>query len=77
MSVDDRQVADAERLQNGDWRVLIGIADVDSFVPKNSAIDQYAAQQTTSIYTGISIFPMLPEQLSSGMCSLGASAEPA
>src|SRR5947209_17990286 len=44
------QIEVAERLQNGDWRVLIGIADVDSFVPKNSAIDQHAAQPATSIY---------------------------
>src|SRR5947209_17352143 len=64
------QIEFAERLPNGDSRVLIGIADVDTFVPKNSAIDQHAAQQTTSIYTGVSIFPMLPEQLSTDITSL-------
>src|SRR5712671_6461135 len=64
------QLEVAERLQNGDSRVRIAIADVDSFVAKNSAVDQHAAQQTTSVYTGVSIFPMLPEQLSTDITSL-------
>src|SRR3954465_15873951 len=64
------QLEVAERLQNGDSRVRIAIADIDSFVPKNSPVDQHAAQQTTSVYTGVSIFPMLPEQLSTDTTSL-------
>ena len=46
--------------------MLIGIADVDAFVPKNSPIDQHASKETTSVYTGVRIFPMLPEELSTG-----------
>jgi VacB/RNase II family 3'-5' exoribonuclease len=64
------QIEVAERLSNGDTRVLIGIADVDTFVPKQSAIDQHAARETTTVYTGIRNFPMLPEELSTGKTSL-------
>lgn len=60
----------AEPSSNGETKVLVAIADVDSFVPKGSPIDQHAAQQTTSVYTGVRIFPMLPEQLSTGITSL-------
>src|SRR5262249_9784939 len=64
------QIEVAERLPNGDIKVLIGIADVDAFVPKHSPIDEHAAQQTTSVYTGVRIFPMLPEALSTDATSL-------
>jgi VacB/RNase II family 3'-5' exoribonuclease len=64
------QIEYAEQLPNGEWKVFIGIADVDSLVPKQSAIDDHAAGQTTSVYTGIEMFPMLPEQLSTGATSL-------
>ncbi len=64
------QIEYAERLPDGSIRVLIGIADVDAFAPKDSAIDRHAAKETTSIYTGVRMFPMLPEQLSTGVTSL-------
>jgi exoribonuclease-2 len=37
------QIEVAERLPNGDVKVLVGIADLDTFVPKQSPIDQHAA----------------------------------
>ncbi len=64
------QIEVAERLPNGDAKVMIGIADVDAYVPKNSAIDQYAADQTTTIYASVRNFSMLPEDLSTGLTSL-------
>ncbi len=64
------QIEVAQRLPNGDVKVLIGIADVDAFVPKSSAIDQHAAREATTVYTGIRNFPMLPEELSTGKTSL-------
>lgn len=64
------QIEVAERLSNGDVKILVGIADVDAFVPKQSAIDQHASRETTSVYTGIRVFPMLPEELSTGQTSL-------
>jgi VacB/RNase II family 3'-5' exoribonuclease len=64
------QVEVVERQSNGNTKVLVGIADVDAFVPKDSPIDQHAAKETTTVYTGVRIFPMLPEQLSTGATSL-------
>lgn len=64
------QIEVAERLANGDIKVLVGIADVDAFVPKHSPIDEHAARETTSVYTGVRIFPMLPEELSTAVTSL-------
>src|SRR4051794_12467666 len=53
----------AERVSNG-IRVMIAIADVDSDVSIGSPIDRHAEEQTTSVYTGVKTFPMLPEILS-------------
>lgn len=64
------QIEVAERLPNGGIRVLVGIADVDAFVLKHSPIDAHAAKETTTVYTGIRNFPMLPEELSTGASSL-------
>jgi VacB/RNase II family 3'-5' exoribonuclease len=64
------QIEVAERLPDGGTKVLVGIADVDAFVPKKTPIDDYAAKETTSVYTGVRIFPMLPEELSTGTTSL-------
>jgi exoribonuclease-2 len=64
------QIEVAERQSSGGIKVMVGIADVDAFVPKGSPIDDHAAKQTTSVYTGVRIFPMLPEELSTGTSSL-------
>lgn len=64
------QVEYAEALGGGDTRLLIGIADVDSYVSQGSAIDQRAAENGTSVYTGVKTFPMLPEELSTDLTSL-------
>jgi VacB/RNase II family 3'-5' exoribonuclease len=64
------QIEFAERLSNGDTRVLVAIADVDEYVPKASALDLHAGKETTTVYTGVRIFPMLPEELSTGASSL-------
>jgi len=69
-SKDLDQIEVAQTLSDGSTQVLIGIADVDAFVPKDSPIDSHAAQQTTTIYTGVRNFSMLPEVLSTGLTSL-------
>lgn len=64
------QVEYAEKLADGSVRVRIGIADVDAYVRKGSAIDEHAAAQTVTVYAGVRNFPMLPEELSTGLTSL-------
>jgi exoribonuclease-2 len=64
------QIEVAERVSNGDVKIMIGISDVDAFVPKLSPIDQHAAKETTTVYAGVRNFPMLPEELSTGKSSL-------
>jgi len=64
------QIEVVDRGSNGDVKVMVGIADVDAFAPKLTPIDQHAARETTTVYTGIRNFPMLPEELSTGITSL-------
>ncbi len=64
------QVEAAERQPDGKVRVRVGIADVDAFVPAGHAIDRHAGAETTTVYTGIENFPMLPEALSTDATSL-------
>jgi exoribonuclease-2 len=69
------QIEVAEKQPEGTTRVLVGVADVDAFVTQNSPIDQHASRQTTTVYTGVCNFPMLPEQLSTGATSLLEGAD--
>jgi VacB/RNase II family 3'-5' exoribonuclease len=71
----DLDQAEAAERVDGGIRVLIAVADVDSDVPIGSPIDQHASAQTTSVYTGIRTFPMLPEQLSTDLTSLNENQD--
>src|SRR5215510_16067082 len=64
------QIEVAERLSNGEVKILVGIADVDAYVSKLTPIDRHAARETCTVYTGVRNFPMLPEELSTGTTSL-------
>jgi len=68
------QIEVAERLGGG-IRLLIAIADVDSAVPIDSPIDRHAASETTSVYTGVTTFPMLPMELSTDLTSLNEAVD--
>ncbi|MGD0669066.1 MAG: RNB domain-containing ribonuclease [Bryobacteraceae bacterium] len=68
------QIEWAERTGEG-IRVLVGVADVDSLVDKGTPIDCHAAQETTTVYTGVRTFPMLPERLSTDLTSLNEEQE--
>ncbi len=74
-SKDLDQIEVAEAAAGGGICLRIGIADVDALVPKGSAIDAHAGENTTSIYTGLSVYPMLPDALSTDRTSLVEGGE--
>ena len=69
------QVEVAEALPGGSVKLIVGIADVDALVPKGSPLDEHALANCTSVYTGIDVFPMLPEKLSTDLTSLNENAD--
>ena len=74
-SKDLDQIEWAEQLPDGRIRVLVGVADVDARVHKGTVIDKHAQFETTSVYTGVTIFPMLPTELSEGITSLNENED--
>ena len=69
------QLTVAEAMPEGRIKVLVAIADVDALVKKESALDEHARHNTTSVYTAAEIFPMLPENLSTNLTSLNLDEE--
>ncbi len=74
-SIDNDTSKDLDQIEvaqdlGGNTKVMIGIADVDVFAARDTPIDLHAAKETTTVYAGVRIFPMLPEELSTGASSL-------
>jgi VacB/RNase II family 3'-5' exoribonuclease len=68
------QIEVAERAGNG-IRVRVGVADVDTAVDIRTPIDRHASDQTTTVYTGVKNFSMLPDELSTGLTSLNENQD--
>jgi VacB/RNase II family 3'-5' exoribonuclease len=74
-SKDLDQIEWAEQLEDGRIRVLVGVADVDARVKQGTVLDKHAKSETTSVYTGVQVFPMLPVVLSEGLTSLNENED--
>lgn len=71
VSIDNDDSRDLDQLTFAEGnKIFIAIADVDALVPKDSEVDKYAYNNTTSVYTPTRVFPMLPQKLSYDFTSL-------
>ena len=64
-----------EKLENGNYKLIVAIADVSHYVKKDTVLDLEARHRGNSVYLVDRVLPMFPKEVSNGICSLNEKEE--
>ena len=64
-----------EKLENGNYKLIVAIADVSYYVKKDTVLDLEARNRGNSVYLVDRVLPMFPKEISNGICSLNEKEE--